>query len=38
MNLLGIDLAEQPLDIDSFSYLNDKDYPLALLGFQLKNL
>ena len=38
MNLLGVDLAEQPLDIDSFSYLNDKDYPLFLLGFQLKNL
>ena len=38
MNLLGVDLAEQPLDIDSFSYLDDKDYPLFLLGFQLKNL
>jgi hypothetical protein len=38
MNLLGIDLVEQPLDIDCFSYLDDKDYPLVLLGFQLKNL
>lgn len=38
MNLLDTDLAEQPLDIDSFSYLEDKDYPLCLLGFQLKNL
>jgi len=38
MNLLDIELAEQPLDIDSFSYLCDEDYPFVLLGFQLKNL
>jgi len=38
MNLLDINLVEQPLDIDSFSYLCDEDYPFVLLGFQLKNL
>lgn len=38
MNIVGIDLIEQPLDIDSFSYLSDQDYPFVLLGFQLKNL
>jgi len=36
--MLDINLAEEPLDIDSFSYLSDSDYPLCLLGFQLKNL
>lgn len=38
MNLLDTDLVEQPLDIDSFSYLTDEDYPSCILGFQLKNL
>lgn len=38
MNLLDTDLVEQPLDIDSFSYLTDGDYPACILGFQLKNL
>jgi len=36
--MLDINLAEEPLDIDSFSYLSDSDYPLCVLGFQLKNL
>ena len=38
MNMLDVNLAEQPLDIDSFSYLGDADYPAVILGFQLKNL
>lgn len=38
MSLLDINLAEEPLDIDSFSYLSDTDYPVCLVGFQLKNL
>jgi len=36
--MLDIDLVNEPLDIDSFSYLNDMDYPACILGFQLKNL
>lgn len=38
MTVLDINLVDEPLDIDSFSYLSDTDYPLFLLGFQLKNL
>jgi len=38
MTVLDINLAEEPLDIDTFSYLSDSDYPVTLLGFQLKNL
>jgi len=38
MTLLDVSLAEEPLDVDSFSYLSDEDYPFVLLGFQLKNL
>ena len=38
MIMLDVNLAEEPLDIDTFSYLDDKDYPLCILGFQLKNL
>lgn len=38
MNMLDIDLVNEPLDIDSFTYLDDTDYPFCLLGFQLKNL
>jgi len=36
--MLDINLIDEPLDIDSFSYLSDLDYPYCLLGFQLKNL
>jgi len=38
MNILGLDLVDEPLDIDTFSYLDDVDYPYCVLGFQLKNL
>jgi len=38
MELLDVELSNEPLDIDSFSYLSDSDYPVVLLGFQLKNL
>lgn len=38
MNILGLNLVDEPLDIDTFSYLDDKDYPFVVLGFQLKNL
>jgi hypothetical protein len=38
MSLLDINLVDEPLNIDSFSYLNDEDYPVCLVGFQLKNL
>lgn len=38
MSMLDVDLVNEPLDIDSFSYLNDEDYPACILGFQLKNL
>jgi hypothetical protein len=36
--MLDIELVNEPLDIDSFTYLNDEDYPACVLGFQLKNL
>lgn len=36
--MLDVELVNEPLDIDSFSYLNDEDYPTCILGFQLKNL
>jgi hypothetical protein len=38
MNLLDVELVNEPLEIDSFSYLSDSDYPVIMLGFQLKNL
>ena len=38
MNTLGLNLIDEPLDIDTFSYLDDADYPHVVLGFQLKNL
>lgn len=38
MNVLGLDLVDEPLDIDTFSYLEDTNYPYCILGFQLKNL
>lgn len=38
MTVLDINLVEEPLDIDTFTYLSDSDYPVCLLGFQLKNL
>ena len=38
MALLDVNLCEQPLDVEEFSYLSDTDYPLCMLGFQIKNL
>ena len=38
MVLIDTHLTEEPLDVESFSYLNDSDYPLEFLGFQFKNL
>ena len=38
MNVLDVNLADEPIDIDSFSYISDEEYPVALLGFQIKNL
>lgn len=38
MELLDVELSNEPLDIETFSYLSDSDYPVVLLGFQLKNL
>jgi len=38
MVLLDVNLSEQPLDVEEFSYLSDSDYPLCMLGFQIKNL
>jgi len=38
MNLLDVELVNEPLEIDSFSYLSDSEYPVIMLGFQLKNL
>lgn len=38
MSMLDIELVNEPLDVDCFTYLNDDDYPLCVLGFQLKNL
>jgi len=38
MTVLDVNLVDEPLDIDSFSYLSDADYPYCLIGFQLKNL
>jgi len=37
MTLLNVGLAEEPLDVDSFNYLSDSNYPFTMLGFQLKN-
>ena len=38
MELLDVELSNEPLDIEPFSYLSDTDYPVVMLGFQLKNL
>lgn len=38
MNLLNIDLVDKPIDVDEFEYAQDQDYPICLLGFQIKNL
>jgi len=38
MKLLDVELVNESLDIESFSYLCDQDYPYVMLGFQLKNL
>jgi len=38
MTLIDIELADKPLDINTFNYLSDEDYPYCMLGFQLKNL
>jgi hypothetical protein len=37
-DLLDTDLAQQPLELDNFKFLTPDDYPLALVGFKLKNL
>lgn len=37
MNILDINLVDEPLDVGEFSYLTDTDYPCALLGVQIKN-
>jgi hypothetical protein len=38
MNLINTDLAIEPLATSSGSFIADKDYPVCVLGFQLKNL
>lgn len=38
MNILDVSLADEPLDVNEFSYLSDENYPCALLGVQIKNL
>jgi len=38
MNLLDIDLVDKPIDVDEFEYAQDQNYPICLLGFQIKNL
>lgn len=38
MKLLDVELVNESLDIESFNYLCDQDYPYVMLGFQLKNL
>jgi hypothetical protein len=38
MNLLDVDLANEPIDVEEFSYAQDSDYPICLVGFQIKNL
>lgn len=38
MNILDVNLVDEPLDVGEFAYLTDSDYPCALLGVQIKNL
>ena len=38
MNILDGCLADEPLEVGSFTYLTDSDYPYALLGVQIKNM
>ena len=37
MSMISIEHAEEPINIDGFSYVNDYDYPYCMLGFQIKN-